>query len=310
MGFDVDLYLEKALKGELLEELVIKIICLKLREILVKEDNVKSLSSPITLVGDIHGQFYDLLEIFKVGGDVPNTNYLFLGDYVDRGAHSIETIMLLSLLKLKYPTKVTLIRGNHEGRVITQQYGFYTECQTKYGSTGVWQHVTDMFDYLPIAALIDEQIFCVHGGLSPYIETIKEISEIKRFQEIPHEGPFADIMWSDPDSDAQGFTLSARGAGYIFGQDVFERFLQLNKITHFIRAHQLCMEGYEIMFKERFMTVWSAPNYFYRLGNMASILEIDENRNFHFNIFSDSPENKNKANQKHMSLVNDKEYFV
>lgn len=310
MGFDVDEYLEKAFKAELLEELEIKIICLKLREILVQEDNVQRLSTPITLVGDIHGQFYDLLEIFRVGGSVPDTNYLFLGDYVDRGAHSIETIMLLSLLKLKYPTKITLIRGNHEARVITQQYGFYVECQTKYGSTGVWQCVTDMFDYLPIAALIDEQIYCVHGGLSPYIETIKEIQEIKRIQEIPHEGPFADIMWSDPDADNPGFTLSARGAGYLFGEDVFEKFLELNKVTHFIRAHQLCMEGYEVMFKERFMTVWSAPNYLYRLGNMASVLEIDDNRNFHFNIFHDAPENKSKANQKHTSLVNDKDYFI
>lgn len=310
MSFDIDVYLEKAMKCELLEELAIKVICLKLKEILVKEDNVLMLSAPITLVGDIHGQFHDLLEIFKIGGDIPNTNYLFLGDYVDRGAHSIETIMLLSLLKIKYPSKIALIRGNHEARVITQTYGFHLECQRKYGTATVWQCVTDMFDYLPIAALIDKQIFCVHGGLSPAIETVKEIAEIKRFQEIPHEGPLADIMWSDPDAENLGFTLSARGAGYIFGEDVFERFLHLNDVTHFIRAHQLCMEGYEIIFQKRFMTVWSAPNYLYRLGNMASILEIDDNRNLHFNVYSDSPANKVKDNQKYMNLVNDKEYFV
>lgn len=310
MSFDIDHYLERAFKGELLEELAIKIICLKLKEVLIKAENVEIVSAPVTLVGDIHGQFYDLLEIFRVGGEIPNTNYLFLGDYVDRGAHSIETIMLLAILKLKYPTKITLIRGNHEARKTTQDYGFYTECQVKYGSTMVWQHITDMFDYLPIAALIDNQIFCVHGGISPYIETIKELSEIKRFQEIPREGPLADIMWSDPDTNSSGFALSPRGAGYLFGEDVFQKFLELNGVTHFVRAHQLCMEGFQLNFQDRLMTVWSAPNYCYRFKNMASILEIDDNRNFNFNVFYDAPENKSEANQKHMGLVNDKDYFI
>jgi len=310
MAFDIDFYLEKAQKGELLEELAIKVICLKLKEILTEEDNIKILSSPITVVGDIHGQFYDLLEIFKVGGNVPDINYLFLGDYVDRGPHSIETIVLLALLKLKYPKRITLIRGNHETRVVTQTYGFYTECQTKYGDIMVWQHITDMFDYLPIGALIDNEILCVHGGLSPHIETIDELSTLKRFQEIPHEGPLADIMWSDPDPDNMGFTISARGAGYMFGEDVFDRFMRLNKVTHFLRAHQLCMEGYQLLFNDRFMTVWSAPNYLYRFGNMASILEIDENKKFFFNLFADAPESKKIKNEKQASLVNDKNYFI
>ena len=311
MAFDIDIYLEKAYKGELLDELAIKVICLKLKEVLAGEGNIKELATPITVVGDIHGQFHDLLEIFKVGGCVPDVNYLFLGDYVDRGPHSIETIILLSLLKLKYPNRITLIRGNHETRVVTQTYGFYTECQTKYGDIMVWQHITDMFDYLPIGALIDKEILCVHGGLSPHIETIEELAELKRFQEIPHEGPLADIMWSDPNPDENGFILSQRGAGYMFGEDVFDRFMHVNKVTHFLRAHQLCMEGYQLLFKERFMTVWSAPNYLYRFGNMASILEIDENKKFFFNLFADAPESKKIKNEKQQaSLVNDKNYFI
>jgi len=310
MGFDLDVYLERASNGELLEELAIKIICMKLKEILAPEDNVKLISSPITLVGDVHGQFYDLKELFRVGGEIPNTNYLFLGDYVDRGAHSIETIIYLSLLKIKYPSRITLIRGNHESRGITQSYGFFTECQTKYGDTGVWQYITDMFDYFPISALIDNEIFCVHGGLSPAIETLQEISQINRFQEIPHEGALADLMWSDPDMENPGFTLSARGAGYMFGEDVLMRFLHLNKFSKLIRAHQLCMEGYQVVFKDKMYTVWSAPNYLYRFANMASILEIDDQRNFHFNIFADAPENKRKDVTKHMNLVNDKQYFI
>mmetsp|Transcript_42123 Transcript_42123/g.64603 ORF Transcript_42123/g.64603 Transcript_42123/m.64603 type:complete len:131 (-) Transcript_42123:301-693(-) len=129
------------------------------------------------------------------------------------------------LLKLRYPQRICLIRGNHETRQITQIYGFYTECQQKYGNPRVWQAFTDVFDYLPIGAIIDAKVFCVHGGLSPTLHHISDIKQIQRVQEIPHEGPFADLMWSDPDGDKPGFSISARGAGYIFGQDVCERFL-------------------------------------------------------------------------------------
>lgn len=137
-AFDPDKLLARARKGEKLEENAIKVVCSKVKEIFMKEDNVCILKSPITLVGDVHGQFYDVLELFRVGGDIPDTNYLFMGDYVDRGAHSVETITLLMLLKLRYPHRICLIRGNHETRQITQIYGFYTECQSKYGNPRVW----------------------------------------------------------------------------------------------------------------------------------------------------------------------------
>lgn len=174
-------------------------LCHQLKDILAEEKNVQRVSLPITIVGDVHGQFFDVLEIFKVGGELPFTSYLFLGDYVDRGAHSVETITLLCLLKLKYPKKVLLIRGNHELRAITQNYGFYMECQNKYGSTSVWELFTDLFDFLPIAAIVEETIFAVHGGLSPMIESIEQIESLNRFQEIPHDGPLCDLMWSDPE---------------------------------------------------------------------------------------------------------------
>ena len=168
-------------------------------------------------MGDIHGQFYDLLEVFKVGGELPYTSYLFLGDYVDRGAHSVEVITLLCLLKIRYPKRMFMIRGNHETRGITQNYGFYMECQTKFNNLTVWEDFTDMFDYIPIAATIDNKIFAVHGGLSPSIESLFEIEELDRFQEIPHDGPMCDLMWSDPEQDLLGFAESPRKAGYIFG---------------------------------------------------------------------------------------------
>jgi hypothetical protein len=164
--------------------------------------------APVTVVGDIHGQFYDLLELFRVGGNPPDTNYLCLGDYVDRGAASVETITLLVILKLRYPSRFNLLRGNHETRQTTQVYGFYTECQKKYGTPKVWQLFTDLFDYFPIAAMIDNSIFCVHAGLSPSLQNVDDIKSINRICEIPHEGPFADLMWSDPEADVTGFCIS------------------------------------------------------------------------------------------------------
>ena len=265
-------YLNKAIEGELLPEQAIKLLCLKVKEVWAREPNMPMVSTPVTVVGDVHGQFFDLKELFRVGGPVPNTNYLFLGDYVDRGACSIETITLLLLLKLLYPGRITLLRGNHETRQITQIYGFYTECQRKYGDPFVWQCITEVFNYLPIAALIDNQIFCVHAGLSPSLQTLHDVSVLDRIQEIPHEGPFADIMWSDPDPDNTGFTMSARGAGYMFGKDVVDKFVERNKIKKILRAHQLCKEGFQILFDSKFVTVWSAPNYCYRFGITMCLL--------------------------------------
>lgn len=305
MGYDLELdrCLEHLYAGQLLPEVTISALCFKLKELLVRESNVVHVSTPITVVGDIHGQFHDLLEIFHIGGRVPDTNYLFLGDYVDRGLYSVETITLLIVLKLRYPSRIHLIRGNHESRQITQSYGFYTECLNKYGgSSKVWQHFTDLFDYLVLCCIIDDEIFCVHGGLSPNVQTIDQIRIIDRIREIPHDGAMADLVWSDPEDDINGrddmtgvtnhFQVSPRGAGYTFGKSVVEKFLQLNNISKMYRAHQLCNEGYQVYFNGLVTTVWSAPNYCYRCGNKASILEVYSKDEFYFNVFEEAPENK------------------
>ncbi|ORZ38155.1 Metallo-dependent phosphatase-like protein [Catenaria anguillulae PL171] len=310
MGIDLDQCIERLYARQLLDARVVKLICEQLTEVLVLESNIQNLSTPITVVGDVHGQFYDVLEIFKIGGPCPDTNYLFLGDYVDRGYYSIETISLLACLKLRYPNRITLLRGNHESRAVTQTYGFYTECMRKYGSADVWRYFTDMFDYLTLSCVIDNVIFCVHGGLSPSLHTLDQIRVIDRFKEIPHDGPMADLVWSDPDESVSSFGISPRGAGYTFGQDVVEKFLYLNNCRHILRAHQLCHDGYSVLFDDLVTTVWSAPNYCYRCGNMASILEISPTIDRFFNVFDAAPDQDREAPQLDADGPNKPEYFL
>jgi serine/threonine-protein phosphatase 2A catalytic subunit len=164
-----------------------------------------------------------------------------MGDYVDRGYYSVETVSLLVALKVRYPKRICILRGNHESRQITQVYGFYDECLRKYGSPAVWTYFTDLFDYLPLTGLVENQIFCLHGGLSPNIENLDHIRSMDRIQEVPHEGAMCDLLWSDPD-DRDGWNISARGAGYNFGRDISEAFNTKNSLTLISRAHQLVME--------------------------------------------------------------------
>ncbi|GMH73504.1 hypothetical protein TrST_g4724 [Triparma strigata] len=265
-GSDLDSQITRLMRCEYLRESEVKVLCQKAREILVDESN-----------------------LFKVGGACPTRNYLFLGDFVDRGYYSVETFLLLLALKVRYPDRITLIRGNHESRQITQVYGFYDECLRKYGSVNVWRYCTEIFDYLSLSAIVEDRIFCVHGGLSPSINTLDQIRVIDRKQEVPHDGAMCDLMWSDPE-EIEGWGLSPRGAGYLFGGDVVSMFNTTNSLTLIARAHQLVMEGHRSMFDDALVTVWSAPNYCYRCGNVAAILELDENLERSYKIFEAAPQ--------------------
>ncbi|XP_002132653.2 serine/threonine-protein phosphatase 4 catalytic subunit-like [Drosophila pseudoobscura] len=286
---DLDRQIDQLKRCECLKESEVRALCRQAREILVEESNVQQVDTPVAVAGDVHGQFYDVLELFRVGGDVPAKNYLFLGDFVDRGYHSVETIQLLLALKVRYPDRITLIRGNHESRQISEVYGFYDECLQKYGSASVWHYCTDVFDYLSLSAIIDGKIFCIHGGLSPSITTLDQLRLIDRKMEIPHDGSMCDLLWSDPE-DQIGWSVSPRGAGYLFGHDVVVEFNHANGLDMICRAHQLVMEGYKWHFDQSVLTVWSAPNYCYRCGNVASILKLDEHLNRDFVIFHPAPE--------------------
>uniref|UniRef100_A0A7S3UZJ0 Serine/threonine-protein phosphatase n=1 Tax=Aplanochytrium stocchinoi TaxID=215587 RepID=A0A7S3UZJ0_9STRA len=290
---DPKAWIETLLERKLPSLSDIKTLCTRVREEFIQEPNVLLVDPPVTIVGDIHGQFYDLQELFKVAGKPPDTNYLFMGDYVDRGYFSVETLLLLFAFKVMYPRRVHLIRGNHETRQITQVYGFYDECMRKFGSSEIWELCASAFDALALAALVGkgtgECRFAVHAGLTPGCDTIDQISAIKRVCEVPHEGPMCDLLWSDPEDITGGWGISPRGAGYIFGSDIVTQFNRTNDIKQICRSHQLVMVGYREMFDNGLVTVWSAPNYCYRCGNSGAVLELDENMIRNFATFGPCP---------------------
>ncbi|TNJ30379.1 Serine/threonine-protein phosphatase [Giardia muris] len=288
---DIDNILGRLKRCELPTELEAEELAYKAKELFQKEPNVLQVKSPVTIVGDIHGQFYDLRELFSIGGAIPDVHYLFMGDYVDRGYFSVETFMLLVAYKIKYPMRLSLLRGNHECRQITQTYGYNDECLRKYGSNRIWRLFCDVFDLLPISALVDDKVYCVHGGLSRHINAISDIAALSRIGEIPSDGPITDLLWSDPaeDANATGFSLSGRGAGSLFGGDVVESFIAANDLEFMARSHQLVMDGYQFKFNNLCLTLWSCPNYCYRSGNIAAILEFGYGSTYQFKIFEEAP---------------------
>jgi len=304
----LDKWLGQLFECKPLPEQDVKKLCLKAREILQKEDTLQQVSSPCTIVGDIHGQWNDLIEMFSIGGSVPDTNYVFLGDYVDRGYHSIETVSLIACLKVRYPSRIHILRGNHESRQITQVYGFYDQCLKYYGSPNVWGYFTDLFDFLPLSILVDNKIFCVHGGLSPVLDTLDSIRALDRFHEIPHDGAICDLIWSDPDDVAgSGWSRSLRGAGFLFGEDITSRWNLKNGLSLTVRAHQLVMEGYNYAHQNQLLTIFSAPNYCYRCGNQAAIMEVDDNFGMLIQQFEAAP--RKKGSQIQISR-NTPDYFL
>ncbi|AQK91454.1 Serine/threonine-protein phosphatase [Zea mays] len=188
--------------------------------------------------GDIHGQFVDLLRLFDLGGYPPTSTYIFLGDYVDRGKQSLETICLLLAYKLKYPDNIYLLRGNHEDAKINRVYGFYDECKRRF-NVRLWKIFCDCFNCLPMAALIDDKILCMHGGLSPELTSLDQIKDIERPTEIPDYGLLCDLLWSDPSHDTEGWGESDRGVSCTFGADKLVEFLEKNDLDLVCRAHQI-----------------------------------------------------------------------
>ena len=246
------------------------------RKVLLDQNSFLELKSPIKICGDIHGQFYDLLRLFEFGGFPPDSNYLFLGDYVDRGKQSIETISLLFAFKIRYPTKFFILRGNHESALINRIYGFFDECKRRY-NIKVWKIFCETFNCLPVAATIDKKIFCAHGGISPELVSFKQIKAIKRPTEIPEKGLICDLLWSDPDENINGWGQNDRGVSYTFGRDVVFNFLKKFNLDLICRAHQVIEEGYQFFGSRCLVTIFSAPNYCGEFDNAGAIMIVDEN---------------------------------
>lgn len=288
----------------------IKALCKEATLIVKRQNMLVRAVSPVKVFGDIHGQYSDLMRFFELWGapekwekgeekegDIGVYDYLFLGDFVDRGSHSLETVCLLMALKVKYPDQIHLIRGNHEDRWININFGFYDECQERLDEDqnhpeSTFYKINDFFDYLPLAALIDEQILCLHGGIGANLKDVSQIETIERPLEVVHEVQtdidrlVVDILWSDPtDNDSQlGIQLNTvrdpQGTGNIvkFGPDIVKAFLKKNNLVKIIRAHECVMDGMERFAGGDLITVFSATDYCGKHKNAGAVLYLTKNR--------------------------------
>lgn len=236
----------------------------------------------------MHGQYYDLLKLFEIGGFPPEANYLFLGDYIDRGKYSIESISLLFAYKVKYQENFFLLRGNHESASVNKIYGFFDECKKRY-SVKLWKMFCDCFNYLPVCAVIDDKIMCMHGGLSPELKNMEQIANIKRPTDIPDQGLLCDLMWADPDADLAGnWEENERGVSVIFSDKVVQNFLTKMDMDLICRAHQVVEDGYEFFGSKQLVTIFSAPNYCDEFDNSGALMSVDENLLCTFQIINSS----------------------
>ncbi|XAR57420.1 Phosphoprotein phosphatase [Bertholletia excelsa] len=258
-----------------LSESEIRQLCVLSREIFMQQPNLLELEAPIKICGDIHGQYSDLLRLFEFGGLPPESNYLFLGDYVDRGKQSLETICLLLAYKIRYPENFFLLRGNHECASVNRIYGFYDECKRRF-NVRLWKVFADCFNCLPVAALIDEKILCMHGGLSPDLHDLDQIKSLQRPTDVPETGLLCDLLWSDPSKDVKGWGMNDRGVSYTFGPDKVKEFLEKHDLDLVCRAHQVVEDGYEFFADRRLVTIFSASNYCGEFDNAGAMMSVDE----------------------------------
>ncbi|MGH0173799.1 UNVERIFIED_CONTAM: hypothetical protein FKN15_070378 [Acipenser sinensis] len=270
---ELDQWVEQLNECKQLTENQVRTLCEKAKEILTKESNVQEVRCPVTVCGDVHGQFHDLMELFRIGGKSPDTNYLFMGDYVDRGYYSVETVTLLVSLKVRYPERITILRGNHESRQITQVYGFYDECLRKYGNANVWKYFTDLFDYLPLTALVD-------GQAKEILTKESNVQEVRCPVTVCGDvhGQFHDLM--------ELFRIGGKSpdTNYLFMGDYVDRgYYSVETVTLLVSLKveiEVIREpwklGYNWCHDRNVVTIFSAPNYCYRCGNQAAIMELDD----------------------------------
>ncbi|KAI0285335.1 Metallo-dependent phosphatase [Russula aff. rugulosa BPL654] len=283
-SLDVDDYIQRLLDvgytGKVSKSLCLKnpeivAICQASREIFLSQPTLIELSPPVKIVGDVHGQYSDLIRLFEMCGFPPASNYLFLGDYVDRGKQSLETFLLLLCYKIKYPENFFLLRGNHECANVTRVYGFYDECKRRC-NIKTWKTFVDVFNCLPIAAIVASKIFCVHGGLSPSLQTMEDIKALQRPTDVPDYGLLNDLLWSDPSDTALDWEDNERGVSFCFGKAIINEFLVRYDMDLICRAHMVVEDGYEFWNDRTLVTVFSAPNYCGEFDNYGACMSVSE----------------------------------
>uniref|UniRef100_A0A1I8EBZ4 Serine/threonine-protein phosphatase n=3 Tax=Onchocercidae TaxID=6296 RepID=A0A1I8EBZ4_WUCBA len=283
-------------------ELEIASLCHKAREIFMAQPSLIEIDPPVRICGDTHGQYGDLLRIFSRGGFPPLANYLFLGDYVDRGHQNLETIILLFCYKVKFPNNFFLLRGNHECANVNRVYGFYEECMRRFNSIyqvmsyfnlqnqkygmkdtfkqfrfSKWLSLQDTFQCMPLTALVGERILCMHGGISPQLKSLQQLREIKRPVDITSPSLEMDLLWADPVIGISGFQMNMRGASFGFGADILAALCKELNIDMVARAHQVVQDGYEFFGARKCVTIFSAPHYCGQFDNAAAVMSVDQN---------------------------------
>lgn len=285
-------------------------ICEEAMKLIKKDPILLRLEAPVNVIGDIHGQLTDLMkflydehdksekdEIDFLSDENERTKYLFLGDYVDRGPSSVEVFTFLLCFKILHTKRIYLLRGNHETQRISTLYGLKDEISVKYHNPTIYDKFIEVFNYLPLAAIITDRIFCVHGGISKNLVDVKSIELLDRPLDVSNKSEeekdfVQDLLWADPSPDASGYTPSERGASFTFGCDAADKFLALNNYELICRAHQVVDNGYDFPFfpKQNVITIFSAPNYCNEFNNKGAMLVIDPVLSCSFKIVdSDNP---------------------
>ncbi|CEF68774.1 Serine/threonine-protein phosphatase PP1-beta catalytic subunit [Strongyloides ratti] len=293
--------LSVAKEGQILEEIVsldeIRELVDRTKQIFMKQPVCLEIQAPVTICGDVHGQFHDLLRLFHQGGFPNKTNYLFLGDYVDRGKQSLETIIFLMCYKILFPNNFFLLRGNHECYKVNRHYGFYDEISRKYQCMELFEAFGSMFERMPISAIVGDKILCMHGGLSPDLKNRECLMKIKR-PVCPYNNSFVcDLLWSDPDPLTKGFSSSIRGVSYFFGADVVNKICEDLKVDLICRGHQVVQDGYEFFADRKMVTIFSAPHYCGQYANSGAYMTVTSELACSFTILKPFIYKKNISSQ-------------
>ncbi|KAJ5110395.1 Serine/threonine-protein phosphatase PP-Z [Penicillium argentinense] len=291
----------KPTKSVCLNESEIMAICSSARNLLLSQPVLLELNAPIQIVGDIHGQFPDLIRLFKMCGQPPSSNYLFLGDYVDRGKQSLETMLLLLCYKLKYPGNFFLLRGNHECANISRIYGFHDECKRRSSIHRYFQLPSDR------RHRGGKDILCSRG-LSPNLTNLDEIRYLARPIEVPEYGLLNDILWSDPANIKDWGPNRDRGVSWCFGKAPVLNFLKRHNLDLVCRSHMVVEGGYEFFGNRSLVTIFSAPNYCGEFDNCGATMSVSEELLCNFQLLKpiDSKNSRKKAKKAEESTVREK----